>query len=112
MDFYIAYFPIIKLFLGTFLFIGLVLLIKSKKFKIALIYLIMLLITLWYSPVKYDGTQSKTYHKQQIKKVSKVYTTVDSTPVITVKKSFKEQMAEETLRSKKANKRIDNEIIK
>jgi hypothetical protein len=65
-------------------------------------------------PMKYDGTNIKEFHKtsQNQKTQEYKYVSEEAQVVKTKKKSFDELMEEENIRSKKANKEIQNEINK
>lgn len=114
MDFMYAWFPIAKFVFGVAA-IGLIWwLFKKKLNKLAYTFVIFVGIVLWFAPVKYDGTQTKTHSKMQQNQRTQEYKYVaDEVPVIhQKKKTFDEVMAEENARSEKENKKVINEIVK
>jgi len=112
MDFYINYFPILKAVFGfSVLALG-VWFYKKKLYKAMYVLAIFAGIILWFAPVKYDGTQTTTHHKNQVRQVTQKYQDVSSEKIVTHKKSLTEILREEEARSDKANQKVTDEINK
>ncbi len=112
MDFYINYFPILKVVFGFGTLALGVWFYKKKLYKAMYTLAIFAGTVLWFSPIKYDGTQTNTHHQNQVNQVTQKYLDVSSEKAITYKKNLSEIIKEEEARSDKANQKVINEIIK
>ena len=112
MDFMIGWFPTIKL-LVMIVFIGaIVLLVKGKNYKLAIVIFVFGFSMYSLAPLKYDGTNTKRYHRdsENRRTVEYKYVSKEADVVDTKKKSFAEIMEEEDRRSEKANKELMDEF--
>ena len=80
--------------------------------KTSAFYAIALIVFWSLSPIKYDGTNSTQHKLQSVKAKTIQYRNVDATIVETKKLTFDERMAAEDARSKAANKKVHDEIVK
>ena len=114
MDITLIWFPLLKAFVTLGLIYGVIYFIRRKFYKVAGWYGFILIMFWIFMPIKYDGTNSVERHQvtQQMRTADYKSVTSDATVVHVKKLTFDERMALEAQRSKEANERISNEIIK
>jgi len=114
MDLMIGWFPALK-FMVTAIFIWVAYyFFKSGRTKWGMWYLLLLVLFWYFAPIKYDGTQTKTYHKTSENQRTVEYKSVtsDAKIVTTKKQTFAERMKAENARSLMANQKVTDEIVK
>jgi hypothetical protein len=110
MDFMIGYFQLLKFVVTALLLYGVYYFYVTKRKKVALWYLLMLVLFWGFAPIKYDGTNTVSYHKAQERALCGKYKDIDSTPKVTVKKSLDDVLKADNLRGQAEQIKINKEI--
>jgi len=114
MDITLIWFPALKmLFTLLMIYMG-VYFIKKKKYRLSAYYAFVLLLFWILMPIKYDGTNitERNIQTQNQRTINYKSVTSDAIIIQTKKPTFAERMKAEDKRSKNANIKVQNEIVK
>ena len=111
MEFMIAYYPAFKLALILIAFSVSIFLYKVRFHRANYVFVITVLIFMYLSPIKIDGTESKKAHTAEINVIKKQMKEISNIKKVVIKtKTFEEIMSERENFNKIENNKI-KEII-
>lgn len=108
MEITVAYFQLIRYSILTILFLCLYFSFKRKHTKTGIFLIVLSFIFIVISPIKYDGTNTNEYSKQNI--IEKDRLIIEIEPKTRQKITFKQRILLEDLRSKKENNKLNKEL--
>jgi len=112
MEFMVSIYPLAKFIAIALVFLIIILLIKNKHYKSALALWLIWNMFLIFSPIKIDGTNTKTAHSIEIREADSYHRSTalneENVKVETPEISFEEKMKLEAARSANEIKNIQD----